>query len=97
CRDRIRSDYPWVSVADDFDAILASDAVGVIIATPIRTHASLARAALMADKHVLVEKPMAMTTGECQELIALAAQRKRVLMVGHTFEYHPAVRFMRDI
>jgi predicted dehydrogenase len=57
----------------------------------------LARAVLQAGKHALVEKPLAMTSAQCRELNAIAEERKRVLMVGHTFEYHPAVCFMRQM
>lgn len=94
----VKSQYPSVAVSRDFDAILNSPSVdGVIIATPAVTHFELARAALKAGKHALVEKPLAMTSAHCRELIAIAEERKRVLMVGHTFEYHPAVGVMREM
>jgi predicted dehydrogenase len=94
----IRAQYPSVSVSRDFKSVLASDEIdGIIIATPISTHYELARDALMARKHVLVEKPLAMTSVECRKLVAVAEERNRVLMVGHTFEYHPAVCFIRQI
>ncbi len=70
---------------------------GVVIATPVHTHYKLARAALLADKHVLVEKPLAATTSEVEELAKLAEERGRVLMVGYTFLYHTAVRALRRI
>jgi len=70
---------------------------GVIVATPVVTHFELARAVLQAGKHVLVEKPLAVTSAQCRELNAIAEERNRVLMVGHTFEYHPAVCFMRQM
>jgi predicted dehydrogenase len=90
--------YPFLSVSRDFDSVLNSGAIdGVIIATPISTHYALARDALKAGKHVLVEKPLAMTGAECRELDAIAERRNLVLMVGHTFEYHPAVCFIRQI
>jgi len=93
----VRAQYPSVSVSRDFNSVLTSEGIdGVIIATPISTHYALARNALMAGKHVLVEKPMAMTSVECHELDAIAEERNLVLMVGHTFEYHPAVCFIRQ-
>ena len=93
----IRAQYPSVSVWRDFNSLLTRDGIdGVIIATPISTHYVLARYALMAGKHVLVEKPLAMTSVECRELAAIAEERNLVLMVGHTFEYHPAVCFIRQ-
>ncbi|MBV9111242.1 MAG: Gfo/Idh/MocA family oxidoreductase [Hyphomicrobiales bacterium] len=94
----IHSQYPTVAVTRDVDAILNNPSIdGVIVATPVVTHFELARAVLQAGKHALVEKPLAMTSAQCRELNAIAEQRKRVLMVGHTFEYHPAVCFMRQM
>jgi predicted dehydrogenase len=98
CQDRldyIRSEYRDIAVTTSFEAVLASDVAGIIIATPISTHFSLASAALEAGKHVLIEKPMATTSAECRKLISIAAERNLVVMVGHTFEYHPAVAFIR--
>jgi predicted dehydrogenase len=69
----------------------------VVIATPVRFHHAMARAALLAGKHVLIEKPMAASVAECQELVALARQQGVVLMVGHTFLYSPAVRKIKEI
>ncbi|MBI3913800.1 MAG: Gfo/Idh/MocA family oxidoreductase [Chloroflexi bacterium] len=69
----------------------------VAIATPARTHFDLARAALERGKHVLVEKPLAMNSREARTLIALAAEKQRMLMVGHTFEYNPAVWKIREL
>lgn len=72
----------------------------VAIATPPPTHYTLVKKALEHNKHVLVEKPLALSTTEAEELVALAQARKRVLMVDHTYEYHPAVelieRLIRD-
>ncbi|TIM26978.1 MAG: Gfo/Idh/MocA family oxidoreductase [Mesorhizobium sp.] len=93
----IRSEYNRVAVSRSFDSILTSDVAGVVIATPISTHFELAKAALEAGKNVLIEKPMAMTSAECRTLIAISERKSLILMVGHTFEYHPAVRFMEDV
>ncbi|MDY7782102.1 Gfo/Idh/MocA family oxidoreductase, partial [Burkholderia pseudomallei] len=95
--DYISSEYRGVPVARQFEAVLKSDAAGVILATPVSTHFALAKDALLAGKHVLVEKPMATTSAQCRELIAIAEERRLVLMVGHTFEYHPAVELMCEI
>ncbi len=97
CLEHIRENYPGVPLARDFEAALNSDAEGLIIATPISTHYKLAKAALLAGKHVLVEKPLAATAAECRDLIEIADQKGLTLMVGHTFEYHPAVGVVRDI
>ncbi|MCP3459277.1 Gfo/Idh/MocA family protein [Bradyrhizobium sp. CCGUVB23] len=94
----IRSQYPSVAVSRDIGAVLNNPSIdGVIVATPVETHFELARAVLQAGKHALVEKPLAMTSAQCRELNAIAEARKRVLMVGHTFEYHPAVGVMRQM
>lgn len=69
----------------------------VAISTPARTHFEIARAALERGKHVLVEKPLAMTSAEARELIALAQKNKGVLMAGHTFEYNPVVWKIREL
>ncbi|HEX8854553.1 MAG TPA: Gfo/Idh/MocA family oxidoreductase [Thermoleophilaceae bacterium] len=67
----------------------------VVLATPASMHAEHARAALEAGKHVLVEKPLALTSRDCDELCELAASQERVLMVGHTFIYSEPVRMLR--
>jgi predicted dehydrogenase len=90
--------YPQVRVVDDLDTALADDAVGsVVITTPAATHAALARRALDAGRHVLVEKPLALTTADATDLARTADERGLVLMVGHTFEFVPAVRKMREL
>ena len=90
--------HPHVPVATDYAAVLrAQDIEAVVIATPIATHAALARSALEADKHVFVEKPMATNPGEAGELVGLAASRRRVLFVGHVFLYHPVLERIRQL
>jgi predicted dehydrogenase len=69
----------------------------VVIATPVVTHADLARQALAAGKHVFVEKPMALHAGEAEELCALAEERELVLMPGHLLLYHPAVDKLKEL
>lgn len=94
----IRELYPDVAVSQDFASVLeGDDSDAVVIATPIKTHFPLARQALLAGKHVFVEKPMATTVAECEELLVLARDRSRVLMVGHTFVYSPTVRRIREV
>ena len=89
--------YPTANVTDNVEEILLSDVDAVAIATPIRTHYRLARMALQHGKHVLVEKPLTASTGEARALMLLAEQQKRVLMVGHTFIYSPAVEELRRL
>jgi len=69
----------------------------VVIATPARTHAPLVRQALAAGRHVLVEKPLALSTADAVACAEQAAAAGLVLMVGHTFEYNPAVARMRAL
>jgi UDP-2-acetamido-3-amino-2,3-dideoxy-glucuronate N-acetyltransferase len=80
------------------DQVFADEQVsGVAIATPAETHGDLVRRALLAGKDVLVEKPLCLSIGEGQTLVALAAERSRVLMVGHLLWYHPAVLKMKGL
>ncbi len=82
----------------DFRAVLADPAVeAVAVATPVTTHAPLAAAALRAGKHVLVEKPLALSAREAEELVRLAEREGRTLMVDHTFVYSPAVRKIKEL
>jgi predicted dehydrogenase len=69
----------------------------VVVATPPSTHVPVALAAIRAGKHVLVEKPLAPTSRGARALISAATDQGVVLMVGHTFEYNPAVRKLRDL
>ena len=92
-RSEIAAKYPDIKIFDDPGAVLADDAYdGVIIATPASTHYTLARQALLAGKDVLVEKPMALSLAEAQELVNIAEERDRVLLVGHLLLYKPAVQ-----
>src|SRR6266705_5013360 len=77
--------------------VFRSDVDGVVIATPVRTHYQLAKEALLHGKHVLVEKPLTANVTEAEELVALAQKQQRILMVGHTFEYNPAVNELRKL
>jgi predicted dehydrogenase len=96
--EQMGSLYPAAACSVDFEATLADPAVeAVAIATPVATHHRLAKAALLAGKHVLVEKPLARTVAEARELVALAKERSRVLLVDHVFLYSPAVRKLREL
>ena len=84
--------YGQSKLVADYDEVLADDEVDAIcIVTPISTHYEMAKAALLAGKHVFVEKPMASSVKECDELIEIATDRGLVLMPGHTFLYSPPV------
>lgn len=92
-----RNQYPYISVTSNFEDILKGDVDAVVVATPVSSHYSLAREALLHDKHLLVEKPITASSRQAVELIELADRLNRVLMVGHTYEYHPAVNFLRQL
>ncbi|HJW12500.1 MAG TPA: Gfo/Idh/MocA family oxidoreductase, partial [Albitalea sp.] len=84
CRDpeRVQHDYPSVQVDADAAAMLDDPAIElVVIATPNTSHFPLARAALLAGKHVVVDKPFVVSAEQGQELVALAKERRRMLSV----------------
>ena len=89
---------PGTSVCDDLDRIFADpDVRACVIATPAALHAGLARRALDAGKDVFVEKPLALTVAEGEDLVARADERGAILMVGHLLEYHPGVERLRSL
>ena len=95
--DHVAKLYPQVRPTPDYHDVLRSDVDAVCIATPVGTHYRLALEALRAGKHVLVEKPLAACTGQAEEIIAEAEERGRIVLVGHTFVYNPAVEAMKAI
>ena len=93
----LSAQYPTLTTTRDFAQVLADPQVdAVVIATPVSTHRKLAIEALRAGKHVLVEKPLAATTQAAQEIDQVAREMQRVLMVGHTFIYNPAVAKVKE-
>ena len=94
----LRARFPSAQFTERFEDVLADEAVdAVVVATPVPTHAALARQALAAGKHVFVEKPMALASSEAEELVDLAEAQERVLMPGHLLLYHPGVRKLKEI
>lgn len=81
--------------ADAEDVLMRPDLDAVVVATPVATHFPLARTALLAGKHVLVEKPISATVAEAEELAAVAARVNRTLMVDHTFLFTGAVQTIK--
>lgn len=82
----------------DYRQLLSIPSVkGVVIATPSETHYEIAQEALRAGKDVFVEKPLALSVPEGRGLVQIAAQEKRILLVGHLLEYHPAVVRLKEI
>jgi predicted dehydrogenase len=93
----IRSRYPSVETTDDYWNLFSMSLDAVVVATPPATHFQIARACLERDLHVLVEKPLTLSSEEAIALIELAEERGLTLMVGHTFEYNAAVRTLKDL
>ena len=97
-RKDVAERYPQARFTGDFGEMLDDPSLdAVVVATPVPTHFELARRALEAGKHVLVEKPPAMKGLEMDELVALASARDLVLMPGHLLLYHPGVRKLREM
>jgi len=90
--------YPDIRFVDDMEQILGnSEVVGVCIATPAVTHYEVAKKALLAGKHVFVEKPLSIRVEEAEELIKISDEQKKILMVGHILNYHPAIKKMKEM
>jgi len=95
---RVSDRYPAVRTTGDYGELLADPAIdAVVVATPVATHYRLAMAAIDAGKHVLVEKPLALSGDEAVALIAAARRRGVVLMVDHTFVYTGAVQKIKEL
>jgi UDP-2-acetamido-3-amino-2,3-dideoxy-glucuronate N-acetyltransferase len=96
-RDK-QSQYPVVRFTESVEDVLTDRNVGAVaIATPAFSHYDLALRALSAGKDVFVEKPLAATSAQAEELVELARRKKRVLMVGHILQYHPAVIKLKEL
>lgn len=95
-RELVRTHYPRTTATDDVSLALADPQVdGVVIAAPAPLHFKLAMASLEAGKHTFVEKPLALSTEEAEEMVELARDRGLKLMVGHLLKYHPAVDYLK--
>jgi predicted dehydrogenase len=88
--------FPDVVTTSTYESIF-EEVDAVVIATPVHTHYRLAKAALAAGKHVLVEKPITSNVDQARELVDIAEKNGLTLMVGHTFVYNPAVEAVREI
>ena len=90
--------YPSVATTKVFeDLVKDKDLDAIVVATPVHLHYELAKKSLFAGKHTFIEKPMATSSMECEELVALAAKKNLTLMVGHTFIYSTPVRRIKEI
>src|SRR6195952_2017150 len=90
--------YPGIQTETKYDEMLADTQLdAIIIATSVKFHYPMAKASLLAGKHTFIEKPLASSVEQCEELVALAKKQGLILMVGHTFLYSPAVRKIKEI
>ena len=97
-RDTMADQYPDVSLTEDYSEILNDSTVdGVFIAAPAVKHFELAKLALEADKHVFIEKPLALDLKDGQALVDMAEEKSKVLFVGHILHYHPASIKIKEI
>jgi predicted dehydrogenase len=96
--ERVAGRFPAARRTTRFEDLLEDDGItAVAIATPVVTHFELAREALVAGKHVLVEKPLALSSTLGEQLLAVAEERGLVLMPGHLLLYHPAVGKLKEL
>ncbi|OQX56292.1 MAG: oxidoreductase [Candidatus Cloacimonas sp. 4484_209] len=100
-RERLKifkTKYPDIKAVSSFKQVLEDKNIkGVVIATPAIYHYQMAKEALLSDKDVFVEKPLALKVREGQELVDIAKERGRLLMVGHILQYHPAVIKLKEL
>jgi len=96
--NHLRQLYPEVEGITDFAHTLNGAGLdAVVIATSVKHHYPMAKASLVAGKHTFIEKPMASSAEQCEELIDIARRQGLVLMIGHTFLYSPAVRKIKEL
>lgn len=89
--------YPGVKITENYEDLFAEGLDAVVIATPPSSHYVLAKECLEHDLHVMVEKPLTLISEHAEELIVLAEERGSTLMVGHTFQYNPAVDELKKL
>jgi predicted dehydrogenase len=96
--NHMKSVHADVEGVTDFNHLLNGIGLdAIVIATPVKHHHPLAKASLLAGKHTFIEKPMAASSEECQDLIDIAERKGLVLMIGHTFLYSSAIKKMKEI
>jgi len=92
-----KNKYPYIKVSGDYNDILNDrDVDAVAVVTPPDTHYKIAKDSLLKGKHVLVEKPITFDVNQAEDLVETAKKTGRILMVGHTFEFNPAVIKARE-
>jgi predicted dehydrogenase len=97
-RMKLTGQYPETRFTGNLEELLADNELdAVVVAAPVLAHTALARRVLQAGKDVFVEKPLALSPSDAEDLIELATERDRILMVGHLLEYHPAITRLKEI
>jgi len=95
---RLGEEYPGIKLLKTYQEVLQDSTIqAVAIATPAETHATLVREALLAGKDVFVEKPLCLFVDQGKELVALAREKSKILMVGHLLWYHPAILKLKEL
>ncbi len=96
--EHIKELYPVIRVSQDYRKMLEDDKLNaIVVSTPAVTHYGIVKECLKKNKHVLVEKPLALRINDAEELVDLARNKKRLLMVGHTFLYNRAVNKIKEL
>src|SRR2546428_13573882 len=96
--ERCGREYESVRFCREFGAVLSDPSIAAVaLATPAATHYEMAKAALEAGKDILVEKPLAVEVKQGEDLVELAAAKRRILMVGHILRYHPAILKLKEL
>jgi predicted dehydrogenase len=97
-RERWGAAFPGTRVSADLDELLGDpDLDAVVVATHVPSHSALATRVLAAGKHCFVEKPLAQSVSDAEQVVAAAREAGKVLMVGHLLEYHPGVEKLKEI
>ncbi len=93
-----KGQFPYINFTSSYEDILNNPEIkAIVISTPAATHNDCVKKALLAGKDVFIEKPLALTVKEGQELVKLAEKEKKILMVGHILQYHPAVIKLKEL
>ena len=95
--EQLAAKYPDVITETECGRVLCNDDIkGIVVASPASFHYSMVKEALIAGKDVFVEKPLALHVDEGKELVELASEKSRILMVGHLLEYHPTILKLKE-
>ncbi|MBN1793568.1 MAG: Gfo/Idh/MocA family oxidoreductase [Candidatus Omnitrophica bacterium] len=95
---KLAAQYRIEKITTDYRELIADSAIdAIVVATSVSTHYSIARDCLLGGKDVLVEKPLTFDAAQARELVDIAKKDGRILMVGHTFEFNPAVIKLKEL